>query len=245
MTEAKKHQPKEKVGTVWATVLGVEIDEIEITRAVIDLQELAKDVRILTRNIDGLNHELYLASFNTIEKAFFPLNLHAQWSQVVGKITPDSLTRLEFCAEELSKHYSEETIDTEELAEITNVVDTLSEKIGESSLPLTLRLVFIEEIENIRHSIRMYHVGGAKHVKKALQGTLGAVVANHTELKTHSDDNAEVLKKMGELIDKLDVFTARAMKLHRILKSPIGYALKRLTDPDASDATDVEDAEET
>jgi hypothetical protein len=76
----------------------------------------------------------------------------------------------------------------------------------------------------------MYRIKGAKGLKEALQGTIGAVVANQDELKAASGQNPDVLKRLGDLIDKLDSFTARALKLKKMITKPIRYLLEKVTD---------------
>ncbi|WP_348225372.1 hypothetical protein [Vibrio parahaemolyticus] len=82
----------------------------------------------------------------------------------------------------------------------------------------------------------MYKIKGAKGLKDALQGTIGAVVANQEELRNAADENQDVLKRLGELIDKMDSFTARALKLKTIVSKPIRYLLKSVTEPEITDS---------
>jgi hypothetical protein len=76
----------------------------------------------------------------------------------------------------------------------------------------------------------MYTIRGAKGLKDALQGAIGSVVVNQDDLKKHSDKNADVIKRIGELIDKLDSFTSRALKLKKMLTKPIRFLLEKVTD---------------
>lgn len=87
----------------------------------------------------------------------------------------------------------------------------------------------------------MYRIRGAKGLKEALQGTIGSVLVNQDELKASRESNPEVLKRLGELIDKLDSFTARALKLKKMLAHPIRFWLEKTTDPDVGEK--VEDIE--
>lgn len=76
----------------------------------------------------------------------------------------------------------------------------------------------------------MYKIKGAKGLKEALQGTIGAVVVNQEAIKDASAKDADVMKRIGELIDKLDSFTSRALKLKRMLTKPIRFLLEKVTD---------------
>src|SRR5690606_1699440 len=123
----------------------------------------------------------------------------------------------------------------EDLAEIIAKTEALFEAVFNSSLPDVLRLSLLEEVERLRSSISMYRIKGAKGLKESLQGTIGAVVANQEELKDAAGQNPDVLQRLGELIDKLDSFTARALKLKKMVTKPIRYLLEKVTDAELSD----------
>jgi len=230
LSQAKKHIDNKKVEEVWADVLDIEKNDVIITKAVVELYSLSNEVQTLVKMNNQLNHDLYLKSFTSINLAFFPLNLKANWSSAKGHLNDEALTRLQFCAELLSTFYKEETLSEKDLKEIIEKVELLFETIYSSSLPLVLRLSLLEEVERLRNAISMYRIKGAKGLKEAMQGTIGALIANQEDLKLASQDNPDVLKKLGELIDKLDSFTARALKLKKILTEPISFLLEKVTD---------------
>ena len=227
--QAKKHIDSKKVEEVWADVLNIEKNDVLITKAVVELYSLSNEVQALVRMNNQLNHDLYLKSFTSINLAFFPLNLKANWNTAKVHLNDEALTRLQFCAELLSTFYKEETLSEKDLKEIIEKVESLFETIYSSSLPLVLRLSLLEEVERLRNAISMYRIKGAKGLKEAMQGTIGALIANQEDLKLASQDNPDVLKKLGELIDKLDSFTARALKLKKILTKPISFLLEKVT----------------
>lgn len=238
MLAAKNCNERQKVRAVWAKVLECdESDDADISRRVVALYELSREVQTLIRLIPDLNYDLYLDSFGQIEKAIFPLNLNAEWKGQRGAINETILTRLQFCADELAKHYSEESVSDDDLKDIRLRVDELFEMVHDSGIPKLLRLALLEELERIRSAISMFRIKGAKGVKEAMQATLGAVVANQEEFAKAKDSSADVLVRLGELLDKLDSFTSKALKLHRILTKPVmaaitffGNALEQDTD---------------
>ncbi|VUD69051.1 hypothetical protein TDB9533_04415 [Thalassocella blandensis] len=233
LVQAKKRPDQDKVRKVWSTVLGIEEDDVLVTKAVVELYSLSNEIQSLIKMNNQLNHDLYLKSFNKINQSFFPLNLGTDWKAVKGHLTEESLTRLQFCAEELSTFYAEDTLSDEDLKEIIEKTEALFESVYASSLPDALRLSLLEEVERLRGSINIYRIKGAKGLKEALQGTIGAVVANQQDLKDTSKENPDVLKRLGELIDKLDSFTSRALKLKKMITKPIRYFLEKVTDTEA------------
>lgn len=235
LSQARKRQDQESVLKVWATVLGVEESDVVVTKAVVELYSLSNEIQSLIKLNEQLNHELYLKSFSTLNQVFFPLNLASNWKSVKVHLTEETLTRLQFCAEELSKFYTEDTLSSDDLKAIIEKTEALFDAVYASTLPSSLRLSILEEVERLRNAISMYRIKGAKGLKEALQGTIGAVVVNQQELRQAGVDNPDVLNRLGELIDKLDSFTARALKLKKMLSRPIRYLLTKVTDPISSD----------
>jgi hypothetical protein len=239
LSMAKGQPDTNKVGDVWALVTGIENNDIALTKGVLELYSLSQEIQRLIKINEGLNHTLYLSSFNQIDRSFFPLNLGSTWNLVKQYLTDEALTRLQFCADELSRFYSEESLAEEDLKDIVKKTEELFEALYNSTLPDTLRLCLLEEVERVRNAINMYKIKGAKGLKEALQGTIGAVVVNQEELQKASTGNADVIKRIGELIDKLDSFTSRALKLKRMLTKPIKFLLEKATDPENEEEIDL------
>ena len=74
----------------------------------------------------------------------------------------------------------------------------------------------------------MYKIKGAKGLKEALQATIGAVAANQQELKSVATTEEGVIQRLGELIDKIDSFASRALKIKKALSAPIKYVLEKI-----------------
>lgn len=232
LIEAKGKGDNKKVIDVWASAIGIQPDTIAVTKGVIELYRLSQEIQQLITMNDNLNHELYLSSFYQIEQSFFPLNLQTIWSSSKKYLTDEALTRLQFCADELTKFYSEEYLSEEDLNDIITKTEHLFNAVYESDLPSDIRLSLLEEVEKIRNAIYMYKIKGAKGLKEALQGVIGSIVVNQDELQRNYENNSEVIKSIGELIDKLDSFASRALKLKKLLTKPIRFLLKKVTDPE-------------
>lgn len=203
-----------KAINAWAQVIGCEAKEVEVTRAVVDLYLLSEEVQTLISMIPEINAELYLASFIQLSKAFFPLNLHNNIQHTKAKLTEESLTRLQFCADALGKSYAEDSIDEESLNQIIELTNMLYEQIRLSTMPDKLKLALLEELEKIKRSIVVYSIKGAKGLKESLQSLLGMVVTNQEELKKIEDKG--ILQNVGELIEKIDSISSVALKVKSI-----------------------------
>jgi hypothetical protein len=228
--EAKSQPQNQKVRQVWAKALDCdENDDAEISRRVVEVYSLSKEVKGLIELLPDLNHELYLKSYERIDKAIFPLNLNSSWQGQQQALSDDLLARLQFCAEELGRHYSEETLSDEDLAEVDSLISELFTTISQGDIEIPLRMALLEELEKIRRSLAIYRIKGGRGVKEALQSLLGAVVVNKDALSEAGEKNPAMLRKLGSLVEKLDAFTARALRLHKVLSGPIGKALGFLT----------------
>jgi hypothetical protein len=245
LSRAKGQPDNHKVKDVWMMAIGIEGDDVDVTKSVIELYSLSQEIQSLIKMNDNLNHDLYLSSFHRIERAFFPLNLGAGWQGVKQHLTDEALTRLQFCAQELSSFYSEETLSEEDLADIIKKTDELYNSLYSSTLPNVLRLTLLEEVQRIRNAISLYRIKGAKGLKEALQGAIGAVVANQEDLKSAKTENSDVIKRLGNLLDKVDSFTSKALKLHKIIKSPIGFLIEQFSSNNEEQNSEEELASET
>lgn len=235
---AAKNGERICVRDAWAPVFGCTAqDEAAILRGLVEVYGLCEEVKnLITLNPD-LNHDLYLASFPKIEKAILPVNLGQQWKALKGHLDGEVLARLQFCAEALQGFYSEESISEEDLFQIQEMVGALYDAITDSSISAELKLALLEELDRIKKAILLIKIKGAKGVKEALQSLVGSVVANHQSLKLLQNDEPDILKRLGGLLDKLDAFTARALKLKRMLTGPVSYVLEKITGPDGEEVS--------
>lgn len=217
---------KTLVREAWATALDCEAtSDAEITRRVVELHALTETVETLIRLLPGLNHDLYLASFARLRRALFPLQLGSPWESSRIQLNDDVMTRLQFCANELGARYSEESVSDTDLQQIAETIESLSAVLAQSDIAVDLKMVLMEQVERLRFAVSIYRIKGARGIKDALQALLGAVVANQQPLMELEDKHSDILKRVGTLIDKLDTFTARTLKVYRILSAPVRAAL--------------------
>ena len=143
------------------------------------------------------------------------------------------MARLEFCAEALQQDWGEVEITKDDLQVISNDLNALVESVAASSIDVHLRKALLEALEGVRHSISLYRIHGAKGLKKNLQGLLGLVFTERSELKKEAEINADVIDRLGKLIDKIDSASAKALKVHKALTKPIRFLIGLVTDSDS------------
>jgi hypothetical protein len=78
----------------------------------------------------------------------------------------------------------------------------------------------LEEIECLRSALSIHKIKGAKGLKQSLQSTIGMVVANKDDLFKANVKDKDIIDRLGLLIDKIDSFTAKALKVHKVLSKP-------------------------
>jgi chorismate mutase len=244
---AKTKGDELQIRQMWAQVLlEDETDDSAITKKVIEVYQLGEEVKSLISMSDGVNKELYLSSFPQIERAIFPLNLNTTWKVQKQQLNDGVMTRLQFCSELLSSIYTEEQLQEEDLAQVTELIEELFDSVLKSSLDGGIRLTLLEEIERLRAAISMYKIKGAKGLKQSLQSTIGMVVANQAELSDVANSDPDVIERLGKLIDKVDLFTAKALKVHKALTKPVQFLIGLVTDDNnETSSEEVDTADES
>jgi len=235
-----------KVRQVWAQVLGEdEKDDSKITKKVIEVYRLGEEVKTLISMDEGVNKDLYLSSFPQIERAIFPLNLNTAWKAQKQHLNDGVMTRLQFCSELLSSIYSEEQLKEEDLEQIAQLIEGLFNSVLNSSLEGGVRITLLEEVERLRIALSMYKIHGAKGLKKSLQSTIGMVVVNQEELSIAANLEPDVIERLGVLLDKVDSFTSKALKVHKALTKPVKFLIGLVADKnEASFPDEAEDGAE-
>lgn len=244
LREAQSKADELRVRAVWGQVFSEDANnDLAITKKVIELFQLGEEVKVLVGMSDGINTELYLSSFPTIRRAIFPLNLNNPWRSQKHLLNDAVMTRLEFCIELLASTYTEEKLEKEDLANVIKLIEELFDSVIHSSLDGGLRLTLLEEIERLRAALSMYKITGAKGLKQSLQSTIGMVVANQTDLSNASRSNADVIDRLGKLIDIIDTFTSKALKVKKVLTKPVQFLIGLATDTEKSSEPDADAAE--
>lgn len=233
----QRNNTNSRMFEIWVTVfeLPQPPDAIEVTRHLIALSELLEDVKRLIEANPNLNHQKYLSGFPNIREVINPIYLNtAGQGHITGYVTTEVLTRLEFCDEELQKYYAEEMLLPEDLCAIVEATNELFEIVASTVQDVTLRVTLLEGLERVRIALALYRIHGAKGLKSSLQQLLGIVVTEKEAIKTEKEKNDDVILKLGKLLDKLDSFSAKALKVHKALKKPIAFLLSLVTEEDAT-----------
>lgn len=232
---------KERVIDAWARILSVsERIEVEVPRRLILLNDLLDDAEQTIMLNPALNHKIYLSCFPQVRIVFSPLHLQSsREGLILPHLTPEVMARLEFCSEALQHDWSEVEITADDLQVISQDLNELVETVASSDVDIQLRKALLEALESVRISISLYRIYGAKGLKKNLQGLFGLVFTERTALKKGAEKNADVIDRLGKLMDKIDSVSSKALKVHKALTKPIQYLIGLVTDSDAGGESDV------
>lgn len=194
----------------WAQVIGCEHNDMEVTLAVVETYELAQEVQSLIMMHESINEDLYLKSFNQLNKVFFPLNLSLSIQGVKVFLSEEVLTRLQFCAEALSHTYAEQEISSGVLGKLKQMVENLAENINQAVMPEQIKLELLKETDKAKRAIDFYPILGAKGLKEASHSLLGTVITTNEKLNRIEDK--QLLARIGQLIKQMDDISSRALR---------------------------------
>lgn len=236
LTTLLQGDPKERVLDAWARILEVsERLDVEVPRRLVLLNDLLDDAERSIKLNPSLNHKIYLSCFPQVRIVFSPLHMQTSREGVIlPHLTPEVMARLEFCAEALQHGWSEIEMTTDDIQEISNDLNALVESVAASGIDVRLRKALLEALEGVRLSISLYRIYGASGLKKNLQGLFGLVFTERSELKKEAESNADVIDRLGKLMDKIDSAAAKALKVHKALTKPIRFLIGLVTDSDPS-----------
>lgn len=190
---------------VWANVLEVNPQGTTIFKAIISLQELVQETKLLIKSSD-INHDLYLQSYSNVEQLVIHTNLDSSWGNIKDLVTESVLTRLEFCADSLSKTYKEGAI--EDLKELEKLINEFFDYVCQSKIDLSLKTIIFESIENIKEAITYYKIQGVKPLRKALEKSIGSIIVNSDEYDKADKSDESFAGKYREFLDKVDNITS-------------------------------------
>lgn len=225
LSDAASKNEKEQVFKVWASVFGVEeAKETEIIRSLLSLQELVEEVHSLIENNTQLSSELFLKSFPNLRRAVSAQNLSNQWTNYKVRLNPETMTRLEFCAEVLSGEYGELPISDEEIVELKTQLAGLSEFVEKSSMQDELKVFVLIQLEELRRGIFDFKIHGAKGLRTALESVIGTTITQNVKYQEIKENDADVLLRLGQFLDRLEGIMSKALKV----KKALGNAAKLL-----------------
>jgi hypothetical protein len=238
LQKAKDTQETGQIGQAregWAKVFDIPASFIRTDRVereveeklienLIQLRLLIDETERSLRDIEGLP-ERYLRPFPRIRQ--IPLTeLNVPFGNYISGITEDTLTVLEFCAEELSGRHSEPVVDDDQLKELLEDVNALFDEIKTSTLPSDLKVLLLQELEEIRKAIQQYRIRGVERLREGLAAVTGSVMVNAELIKNGNQYEAvSKFKKVFFALDSVITLASKAAPLIEPIKRAIGLLM--------------------
>ena len=218
LSDALRKNEKDPTRKVWANVFGIEeSNETEIIRSLLSLQELVEEVHALIQNNSQLNSELFLKSFPNLRRAVSAQNLTNPWATYKVGLNPETMTRLEFCAEVLSGEYGEFPITSDEVEELKTLLGAMIEFTEKSSMPDELKVFVLIQLEELRRGVFDFKIHGARGLRTALEAVVGTTITQNPKYQDIKANDPDVLSRLGHLLDRIDGVMSKALKIKKVL----------------------------
>jgi len=198
LLKASHQADNQQIIKVWEKVLGLEQGNLEASSfKVSEALALVKneiDIAESQMELTEYSQELYKPYFQRCHKALSVTNLTSGWSGFRPNLKEDTLLCLRFCSEIIPK--DDYSIEKEELEEILQLVQELSEKLKDSNLPPSLKKIIEKHLSIIYTSIHKYPISGTKSLREGLRAGMNEIVEEESTIKANTD-KTEVFSVLG------------------------------------------------
>jgi|CXWL01.1.fsa_nt_gi hypothetical protein len=174
------------VAEAWVQVLGLEAIEVSsrdraVARRLAFLQEQVHALRaeLAARGVDS---ETYTRQLDSVDQAFALRILGRQWGDVRNQLTPEVRSVVAVLRELLP----DETPSTEDLENLSTLLDELDDWIRESELPDTVKRFLHAQLDFIRSAIDEFAYRGAPAFQDASERAARAWVQNSQDIAPYA-----------------------------------------------------------
>lgn len=202
-TRPMKNIPIQKM---WAEVFEItDMSPPTCYRILSHLNDLVDSVELRVKQVEGLNHDLYLRDLPTIRGILCPDSINRNWFEIKKPLDTGVLTGLEFCASELGKIHEEEDVPEEALAEIKEQFANLVNQVAQSDLDSNLKLILYDLLTSALLAIDNYKILGNDGLKRSIAYTLGVLTLHKKDFieakeKTIIQSTMSAIKSLCEVV---------------------------------------------
>lgn len=206
LQDARRKGDTNKVRAVWASVFGVdESDTGSILRMLADLIQVSYQTQERIKELDGIDHELFLKPFINIEKLLSQLNLDASWQSGKRFLDDPTILGLQFCSDRMRRELVISTVDHSEIENIQKTLSDLTEMVLKINFEASLKATLIRNIETLRQAIIAYRIKGIDGIEAELQASFGSIVLKREDVKKAANESPEKKNFFIKYIGFLDV----------------------------------------
>lgn len=185
LQEARRKNETTKVRTVWAAVFKVEeSDSGAILRMLSDMIQVSYKTQDRIRELENIDHELFLKPFENIEKLFSQINLEGSWQTGKRLLDEPTIYGLQFCSDRLSREASVSTVNHEEIERIQKILSELTETVLSLDFEPNLKSLLIRNLEGLRQAIIAYRIRGIEGIEAELEASFGSLALKRDMVKS-------------------------------------------------------------
>lgn len=190
LQEARKKNENSKVRTVWSTVFKVdESDTGAILRMLSDMIQVSYKTQDRIRDLENIDHDLFLKPFKNIEKLFSQINLEGPWQTGRRLLDEPTIYGLQFCSDRLSREATVSTINHEEIQRIQKVLSELTESVLSLDFEPKLKALLIKNLEGLRQAIIAYRIRGIEGIEAELEASFGSLALKRDMVKSEVEED--------------------------------------------------------
>jgi hypothetical protein len=179
-----------------------------IFEQVAQIIDLALQTQQAIKRIDHLNNDLYLTPLIDIKNNFTYINLHESLNVFKSRLKSDTITRLSYCADALSRESNEKVLEPDEILELLNSISNLQEKLLKSEINDFLKSVFLEKLEEIRLALINYKVHGIDGLRRSLESSVGALILYQEDIKIQDASSKGFWEELMKLLTKVNTLVS-------------------------------------
>ena len=216
LTEAINVSGKsQQVGHMWAEMFGYSADDTAaIYRIIGPLVDLIDSVELRVKQIEGLNHDLYLRDLPTIRRIVCPDNLQGDWRTIRKPLDSGALTGLEFCANELGNRHEEDDVAQDDINRIRGMFSEVFSEVTSSDLNADLKLILYDLLTSAINSLDYYNIHGNDGLKRTVTYTIGVLNLHNERFRSAKESN--IVKRAFSAVSSLCSVLVLACKMKEL-----------------------------
>lgn len=207
LKKADEYPPATQTSEVWSNVLGFDRNnKMEAFQCAVEFDALIKKVHADAASCaedDAV--ELYTGALSSLVKLPPAVSAGGNWSGGKSIIDNGVLVSLKFCEELIAKsELAEMKLSEPQLDEFNSKVESLFDSVFYSSLPRPVKLSLIDKINDIKISIRRYHIRGVSGLENEVSAVIGSSCLHSKDLKAEpswSDVQVKLNAVYGDFIN--------------------------------------------
>ncbi|PGQ44350.1 MULTISPECIES: hypothetical protein [Bacillus cereus group] len=226
-TECSSYHSPPKFEKTWGKIF--ELDPKDLSNILTSLNALFNlfhETKQYIVNHEKLNIDENLGYLNRIQRAIFSLDFEGSMSGFMSNMDKETLMALFFIGKQVDLVYAlnESNINGEEISNLIQDVDMLTESIINSTLPKDVISLLIKNLDLIRSSLTSYKIFGTEGMKNALEQTIGSLFVNNEVITPVAQD--ENIKGVFNIIDKMNTVLSTGVAIKDLLGPIMGLLLK-------------------